>query len=828
MFKNYFLTALRNLFRHKLYTAINIGGLAIGLAACILIFLYLRDEMTYDAFLPDTDNIYLTKVTVNTPGFDPFSMYFTQYVMTDFIRQEFPEIEEISRVTPVGLNIRQGADLFAENLLGADANFGRVLQYPVIEGDLEQVLADASSIAITERMAEKYFAEESPAGGIIGQTITGIINNEARDFRIGAILQDLPDNSNQQFDFLVLLQEEFFPPNQFGPSIFENWTSHSFNQYVRFRPGTDLGNIRQRFLGMLDRIVPPAITESIGLEPSAYYDYEFVQLNKIHLDIDTFGLANVPPVDPKTLWTLAVVAMLILAIASINFMNLATARSSLRAREVAMRKTLGARRNDLVLQFLGEAFLLTVIAIALAALLVELALPFYNEFVAKTIAANYFSEPMLLATLAGMAVVVGIGAGMYPAFHLSSFRPARVLKSNQSSVQGSPKLRGLLVIVQFTISIGLIIATTVVLNQTRFARNVELPYDKDNVVVVRGLNQTRDRVLNTFMDQLRRHQSVVSVGHSTFVPSDGFNISTSVTAPGQPEAQMVGFVPVGWNFFETYGIEPVAGRLFSEDYGSDSAVGFGELAQRPQASVVISERAVGYLGYTSPEAALGTVFTAGINFKTDYTIVGVVPDVGFGNIRQEIRPAMYSVNENSGSVSIRYRSDLSDQEREALMQHIDETWSQMEPNQPVVRQFLDELIEAQYDADEALGMMMLVFASLAILVSALGLFGLSSFTAELKTKEVGIRKTMGASIPELMRLLIWQFSKPVFIANLIAWPLAWYFLNDWLNGFALRISINPLYFLVAGVATLLVAWLTVGGLVYRVARSNPIHALRYE
>lgn len=827
MFKNYFITAFRNLFRHKLYSVINIGGLAVGLAACILIFLFVRDELSFDGFLSDTDDTYMMRITVHTPGYDAFSLYFTPAVMKPFIEQAFPEIEEMAKANPIGMNVRQGSDLFAEALMVVDPNFNQVLAYPVIAGDLDRVLSDNSSIAISEAMAEKYFPGGRTADAM-GQDITTVINNEVRDYRVGAVMKDLPDNSNQQFDFMLAIQEAFFPPNQFGPSIFENWTSLAFNQYVRFAPGTDTQAVLERFPAMLDRIFPAAITSSIGVKPSEAYSFEFVPLADIHLDTDTFGLANKPPTDPATLWMLTIIAILILAIASINFMNLSTARSSLRAREVAMRKTLGARRKDLVVQFLGEALLLTVLAMMLAGLLVELALPYYNEFVAKNMATEYFSQPMLIGALAGLAIVVSIGAGMYPAFHLSSFRPSRVLKSNQSSAQGSPVLRSLLVILQFSVSIGLIIATAVVLTQTRYARNVELTYDKENVVVVRGLGQTRDQVLNVFMDEVKRHPSVVGVGHSTFVPADGFNISTSVTPQGQPDAQMVGFVPVGWDFFETYGVRPVAGRLFERGRGSDIAVLFGETDQAPEANAILTERAVTYMGYSSPEDALGKVYTAGINFKTNYTIVGVIPDIDFGNIRQEIRPAMYTINENGGSVSIRYRSGLNRGELEELMRFIDETWARMEPNQPVVRQFLDENLNALYDADERLGMMMLVFAALAILVSALGLFGLSSFTAALKTKEVGLRKTLGASIPELMRLLIWQFSKPVFVANLIAWPLAWYFLNQWLDGFALRISIGPLYFLAAGLATLLVAWLTVGGLVFRVAKNSPVHALRCE
>ncbi len=827
MFKNYLITAFRNLLRHRLYSFINIGGLAIGLAACILIFMYLRDELNYDGFLDNTDDVYLLRLTSHMPGYDPFTLYFTPAVLKPFFEQEFPEIEEMAKANQIPMNVRQGADLFAEDMLAVDANFNRILAYPVVAGDVGQVLSDNSSLALTEAMAEKYFPGTA-ADQVLGQKLTTIINNQVRDYRVAAVLRDLPDNSNQQFDFLMLLQEAFFPPNPFGPSIFENWTSLAFNQYVRLAPGTDPEQLKQRIPAMLDRVMPDAITASIGVQPSEYYFFSFSRLPDVHLDIDTFGIGNVQTIDPKTLWTLGVIAGLILIIASINFMNLATARSSLRAREVAMRKTLGARRRDLILQFLGEAFLLTLLALVLAAVLVELILPFYNNFVQKSLDAPYLSEPLFLISLAALAVVVGLGAGMYPAFHLSSFQPSRVLKSNQSSAQSSPRLRNLMVILQFSISIGLIIATTVVLSQTRYARSIKPVYNKENLLLVRGLDQTRNQVLRTFIDEVTRHPAVTRVGHSTFVPSDGFNISTSVTPRGQPDAQMIAFVPVGWQFFETYQVQAVAGRLFDRAHATDAAVGFGELNQRPEANVILSESAVSNLGYASPEQAIGQVFTAGINFKTDYTIIGVVPDINFGNVREASRPAMYSLNENSGTVSIRYRAGLDQQQHAELVQFVDESWTRLEPNQPIVRQFLVDQIDALYDADERLGHMMLVFAGLAIVVSALGLFALSSFTAELKTKEVGVRKALGATIPDLMRLLIWQFSKPVFIANLIAWPLAWLFLDQWLNGFQLRIALSPVYFVIAGIAALLIAWFTVGGLVYRMARANPIRALRYE
>jgi putative ABC transport system permease protein len=820
MFKNYLLTAIRNLFRYKLYSAINIGGLAVGLAACVLIFLYIRDELNFDSFLPDTDNVYLLEASVNTPGRDPFSFLFTQSVIKPFMEQEFPEIEEMTRSSLLNINIRQEGDIFAENLLVVDDNFFDVLQFPLLSGDIKRVLSDSSSIAISQKMAEKYFAGSDP----MGETISGVINEEIRDFRVAAVLQDLPLNSNLQFDFLAHLEESYFPPNLFGPSIFENWISFSFTQYIKFADGADIENINRRLLAMLDRIVPESVTAAIQLKPSEYLTYDFIPLNKIHLNADAAPIGNVPPVDIKTISALGVIAILILFIASINFMNLATARSSLRAREVALRKTLGATRSQLIFQFLGEAFLLTMIALALAALLVEIALPFYNQLITKNIATGYLSQPVFLAVLSGLALVVGIGAGMYPAFHLSSFRPARVLKSNRSSAHGSTRLRSLLVIVQFSISIALITATVVVIQQTRYAQSMESGYNPENVLIVRGMNRVGNAVLYPFMEQVGRHPDVINVAHSTMVPSDGQLISTSVTVQGQSEAQMVGYIPVGFNFFETFEVEPVAGRLYSEAFGTDSSAGIGETAQRPEGAAIINERAVRYLGFADAQGAIGKSFIAGINFKTRYSIIGVVPDINFGSLRDELRPEMYSLNENGGSVSIRYRGD----DEQGFLDYVDQTWTSLEPNQPVVRQILQDNIDALYLGDKNLSVMMAVFSILAVLVSVLGLFGLSAFTAELRTKEVGIRKSLGASIPDVVRLLVWQFSKPVFIANLLAWPVAWYFMNDWLNGFSYRIDLSPMVFLLSGIAALLVAWATVAAHAWRVAQSNPIHALRYE
>ncbi len=821
MFKNYLLTTIRSLGKNKLFSLINIGGLAIGMAACILIFLYVKDELSYDSFLPDSQDVYILDATFNTPGRDPIRGMFAPAILSDFLKPEFPEIDEITTVANANINIRKEDVLFAENILFADPSFDKILQYPVKEGDLRRVLGDNFSIAISEAMAVKYFGSASA----LGKTIPGIINNEERTYRVEAVFYDLPDTSNQQFDFLLRMKEEYFPPSPFSSRpIMENWVSLTFNTYVKLLPGSDPASVESKIPALLDRIVPDYVTQSLDVKPHQYMEFKFLPLSRIHLNSDAGGLAGVPAVNPNTLILLGALALLILSIASINFMNLATARSSLRAKEVAIRKTLGAKRRQLVILFLGEATLLSGISMVLALALVEMMLPVYNHLIDKMISANYFAEAGLLTALAGLATVVGIGAGMYPAFYLSSFNPAKVLKSNQSSSKGSPRLRTALVIIQFSISIGLIIATAVIFNQTKFARDIDLGFDRASILLVRGAGNATPQQRENFIRQIGRQPDVLNVTNSTVVPSDGLPISTQVTLSGEAEARMVGYVPIGFNFFATYHVEPVAGRLFSREFSQDPAVGSGEQGQRAEANAILNETAVRFFGFDTAQEALDKRFTAGINFKTDFTIVGVVPDMNFATVRQNIRPEVFNINENGGTISIRYHTE----DLQKLLNFIDTTWAEVFPDLPLAHQFLDANIDALYQADANLGLMLAVFAGLAVAVSALGLFGLSSYSVELKTKEIGIRKVMGASVPELVRLLIWQLSKPVFIANLVAWPVAWYFINDWLLGFAERINLSPFYFFTAGLVALFIAWITVGGLVLKVARTNPIHALRYE
>lgn len=821
MLRNYFMTALRNLYRNKLFSFINISGLAIGLAAAILIVLYIKGELSYDSFLLKEDNVYVLEATITSPGRDPIQTLATPAVLSNFLKNEFPQIDELARVTNFGMNVRHGNEVFNEPAILADPNLLKVLQFPVREGDFTQVLEDNSSIAISEAMAKKYFGE-TPA---LGQTLSVIINNADLVFKVGAIFVDLPETSNQQFDFALNIQEEYFPPSAFSTrSIMENWVSFSFSTYAKLRPGTYPGVIEAGIPNLLDRVVPDYVTRSPDIKPSEYLSVKFLPISDIHLSFETGGLGGTPAVNPNTLISFGVAAILILSIASINFMNLVTSQSSLRAREVALRKTLGAKRKQLVTQFLGESVLLVIISLLLAVGIVELLLPFYNELIDKMIATNYFSEPILLAGLSGLAIVVGIGAGLYPAFHLSSFRPARVLNSNQASVEGSSKLRTSLVIIQFSISIGLIIASTVIFSQTKFARGVNLGFDSENLLLVRGLGNANPQDRENFMVRVGQQRGVLSVGNSMVVPTDGLPISTRVTLTGQEEANMVGYVPIGFNFLETYKVTPVARRLFAREFLTDPASGLGEQGQRAEANAVLNETAVRFFGFENAEEALGKTFTAGINFRTDFTVVGVIPDMNFATLRQPLRPEVFNINENGGTISIRYQPE----NLAALLVSVNEIWAEIFPNQPIFRQFLDENIENLYQADADLGFMLAAFSGLAVVVSALGLFGSSSFSVSLKTKEIGIRKVMGASELKIVKFLVWQFSKPVFAANLIAWPVAWYFTQDWLSGFSVRIELSPLYFLVSGLFALLIAWGTVAGLAYKVARANPIKALKYE
>jgi putative ABC transport system permease protein len=546
-----------------------------------------------------------------------------------------------------------------------------------------------------------------------------------------------------------------------------------------------------------------------------------------------------PGNDKRTILTFTIIAFLILAMACVNFTNLATARASQRAREVALRKVLGANRKQLMTQFMAESVLIAGIAMLFALALVELVLPPLSNFLDADLEMNYFGMSGMLLPIVLLTLIVGAAGGVYPAFYLSRFQPAQVLKANKSSAEaaGSGRLRNALVIGQFAVSIGLIICTAVVYAQTVYARTADPGYRRDGLIQVENLGrrQLLERS-DMITEQMKRVPGVISVGRSGIGVATDNNSNSGVQVPGQPEAVTIGNYSVDPGFFQTMGIQLVAGRLFDENRPADRIdLPFPPTPESQRALVargvnlVINELAARRMGFRDPASAVGK--TVGVTFvEAEYgvvpaRIIGVVRDSRFRSIREPIDPIMFSWD-TSGAGTLLVRHDGRDPQ--GVRARLEQAWKRLAPDVPFDGEFSEDRIMELYQAEESRAQVFAGFAALAVIVACLGLFGLAAFTAERRTKEIGIRKVLGARTRDIVRLLAWQFSKPVLIANLIAWPAAWLAMRDWLNDFDTRIDLGPTPFLLAGLLALAIAIGTIAGHAFRVARANPIHALRYE
>jgi putative ABC transport system permease protein len=604
------------------------------------------------------------------------------------------------------------------------------------------------------------------------------------------------------------------------------------------RPGSDIAAMQARIPDWKRRSIPDQHFGNRTTNQGDTQDYRIVNIRDVHLGGATIG-AMTPINDHRTIATFTIVAFLILGMACVNFTNLATARAGQRAREVALRKVLGATRGQLVTQFLAESILIAGIAMLLALALVELLLPALGRFLDADLAMHYFGSGGMLPSILALVVLVGAAGGVYPAFYLSRFQPARVLKANKSSADasGSGALRNILVVAQFAVSIGLIICTIVVYAQTVYARTVDPGYRRDGIIQMEGVGRRQfvERA-DSVIDAIRRVPGVVSVARSSIGVSTGSTLTSGVEVPGHDDPIEIGTYTVDPGFFRTMGIDLVAGRLFDPNREADNLdqpfVPTPEteraLVARGQ-NVVINELAARRLGFDSAADAVGKMVRVS-SVEAEYglvptRIIGVVRDSRFRSIRLPIEPIMFAWDEKSTNTLL-IRHDGTDPN--GTRERVARVWKHMLPQVPFDGQFSEERNADLYTADAARAQVFAGFAALAVVVAALGLFGLAAFTAERRTKEIGIRKVLGARTRDVVRLLAWQFSKPVILANLIAWPLAWWAMRNWLNTFDTRIDLGPLPFLFAGLVALVIAMATIASHAIKVARANPIHALRYE
>jgi len=822
MFRNYLTVAFRNIAKHRLYSFINIAGLAVGLASAILILLLVRDELSYDKWIPGADNLYRAQVTFKVPGRDAIDGAPAMFPLGPAMKADIPQVQAAVRLGSQHSAVRYGDRQFFEEVKTADPEFFQVVQLPLVKGDPATVLSRPESAVISESLARKYFGDADPIGKVVqldaGPTV-----------QITGVMRDLPTNTHLDVSFVIPMMSK---ANRSGPDEMKRprWTSINYYTYVRLAPGTDVKTVLNGMAGIFRKNINP---REFGLsqDVSELVKPGIVAFTDIHLTSNRFGEMK-PNSDWTTVYGFAAIAGLILLIACINFMNLATARAMQRSREVSMRKVMGAQRRQLIAQFLGESVLLSLLALALALAFVEIVLPYFGQFLDRNLTMNYFTDWDVSLGVVVLAVVAGVLGGLYPAFIISGFRPAMVLKANRSGQSGSGTLRSALVIMQFAISIGLGIATAVVYGQTVYARNLELGFARDNTLILTGIG--RDQVMPTresLRAELSSNPNIVAVTGSGEEPFGGDENNSLIWSPASPgDSILIRVKFIEPDFFAAYRVPLIAGRYFDRARGEDMFdVKENDDVGPDNRSIILNQSAVRRLGFKTPQEAIGKVLREGTGpdgkIKVSRIIVGVVSDANFDSLRSPILPTVFTWNPHGlNYYNVRVRAGHMAEAKT----FVERTWNKFVPSLPVRLAFLDENYEKQFAADEKRGQMFAAFSGIAIFIACLGLFGLASFTAERRTKEIGIRKVFGASVRDVVRLLVWQFSKPVLIANLIAWPVAWYYLRNWLDGFAYRIDLSPLYFIAAALVALLIAWATVSAQAMRAARSRPVNALRYE
>lgn len=809
MIWNYLVTALRSFSRHKLYGFINIAGLAVGLCCAIFITLYLRDELSYDKWIPGSQDLWQIEVTFSSPGRGNDYFNVVPFPVVNVMQAQIPGVEARTHLIPENMTAEVGGRQFAAKIDFVDPNFFQMIKLPLVSGDPARVLAQPDSVVLSETTARQYFGTADP----VGKTI---LVGGSHTLKVSGVLRDLPHNTDLVADLVAPNTSKADRMTQRGR---ESWFNVQGWGYVRFAPGTDPARVAAQLKTITDKVIDPRKQLKLDRRGSDIVRLHLTPFRSMHLD----PLGETEQGSWTMIYGFAAIAGLILLIACFNFMNLATARAMVRAREISLRKVMGARRSQLIVQFLGESVLTALVALAIALVLVELLLPAFDSFLNRPIAFHLLADWPLTLAVVGVAIAAGLLGGIYPALVLSGFRPAATLGTGSSGASGSGLLRTALVVLQFAISIGLGIATIVVFAQLSYARAVDIGFDRHNLVAISGADQVTASQRDALQQSLAAEPSVARVAASDMVPFDGEILVSQYQLPDGVQQFTIRNINIDPDFMQVYGMKLLAGRNFSKARGEDLFPDMSTKPANPHANILITAAAARQLGFT-PEKAVGqTIFHA--DPKIACTIVGVVGDTYYDSLQTPVQPIVYYYNPKGlGPLSVRIKPGRT---QEALAA-IDRIWHRQVPSMTIHRQFQDASFDKLFSDDEKQGAIFAIFVGVAIFIACLGLFGLSAFTVERRTREIGVRKVFGARTRDIVRLLLWQFSIPVLIANLIAWPVAWFYLGHWLEGYAYRISLSPLYFLAGGLAALVIAWLTVISHAVMVARANPVHALRYE
>ncbi len=809
MIKNYFKLAWRNILKNKLFSFVNISGLAIGLSCFLLIALYIQDELSFDRYNAHADRLYRVNTDAKMGGVEAL-LPMTSDMMGGLLKKDYPEVEEYTRIyTFNGSKLIKGNNeyIMEENVAHVDSTFFDVFTLPAIDGNTKTALDEPNSVVLTRSYAKKYFGTVN----VVGRTLDLKENGVPVAYRINAVIEDIPENSHFRFNMLFSMRNANYQWGQIG--------NLNFYTYLLLKKGTDYKAFEKKLDQFTERYLLPYIYARMNIKSRGEFEkagnkasFSLIPVTDIHLFSDRPKEIG-PQGNIQYIYIFAAVALFILIIACFNFMNLSTARSTSRAREVGIRKVLGTGRRELVSQFLVESVLTCILSMLIAVGIVLLMLPAFNTIADKMIGLRNIFKPELITLIIGLPLVTGILAGIYPAFFLSAFRPIEVLKGKLKMNGKSVGLRSVLVAFQFAACIILIIGTLVIYRQLHFIQNRNIGFNKDQLLVIDGAGAMGNN-LNAFRNSVLRLSGVQSGTITAYLPVSNSSrnsplVSKNATIDADNSFNMQNW-SVDYDYLKTMGMKVVSGRGFSLDYGGDSS------------AVVINEATAKMLQYDDPVGKQLYVAEGGRN--AGYTIIGVVQNFNYESLHQAIGPLGLFLRGSTDYAVFKVNTSNMDQ----VLTQIRDTWKTMAPEVPYSYHFLDKSFDAMYRSEERVGKISMVFSILAIAIACLGIFGLATFIAEQRTKEMGIRKVLGANMESLVVLLTKDFVRLVIIAFVIAAPIGWWIMHKWLQGFAYRISIGWWVFLVAGVTVLVIALLTVSYQSIKAALANPLRSLRME
>ncbi len=808
MIKNYIKTAFRSLQKNKGFTTINVLGLALGLATCLLIVFYVVDELSYDKYNVNASRIYRVNEDLKL-GDNKVQYAVCMAPLAQTLKNDFPDVENAVRLKKIGdMHVTKGTEsILEDNALFADPSVFDVFTLPAIYGDEKTALTEPNTVVITEEMAKKYFGKLN----VVGENLI-IDGNLQKPIKVTAVIKNIPEQSHFHVDFLVSMAS-----NPEGHST--EWLRSDYNTYVLMRKGADYKRLEAQFPQFLRKYSGGQMQQELNMsydtfeKNGSYFRLNMMPLTDIHLHSNLTGELGTNG-NVEYVYIFSAIAIFILLIACVNFMNLSTARSANRAREVGVRKVLGSARKHLMFQFLAESTMVTFIAVIIALVTAMLALPAFNHFAGKNIIVNSHTLTWLAPSALIAILLIGFLAGLYPAFFLSAFNPMQVLKGKISAGFKGGALRSFLVVLQFSISIFLIIGTLVIYNQLHYIQNRDLGYNRNQVLIIQHAFELGDHA-KTFKQEIKQLPGVTNATLSGYLPvksTRGTGIFYKEAVADPKKSLFPQIWSVDEDYISTLAMKIKAGRDFSAQMPSDSN------------AIVINETAAKFLGFTDPVNKVVYRSSGGPNptYKP-YTIIGMVKDFNFSSLRDNISPVVMQLNTDNSSLSIK----VNTANIPALLSQIENRWKDFTPAH-FQYSFMDQDFDAMYRSEQRIGTIFIAFTTLAIVIACLGLFGLAAYAAEQRTKEIGIRKVLGASIATIAGMLSLDFIKLVCISILIASPIAWYLMQKWLQDFAYRIGIAWWVFAIAGVAALFIAFITISFQSIKAAIANPVNSLRSE